>query len=79
MPNEDMGRYFKIYETKKYGVVLRVDDMEVADEFEDFLTEKHYVLFEVGFEEKSELFYFGQSSCVEKVKELVEKFLSNYS
>ena len=76
MPSKYMDSGFELLESKKYGAVLRVDDVEVANEFEDFLTEKHYVFFDVGFEDNnSELFYFGQAACVEKIDGLLEEFL----
>ncbi|MGZ3306281.1 MAG: hypothetical protein ACXU8U_10520 [Asticcacaulis sp.] len=45
----------------------------MADAFEDFLSEKCFVLFTIKLATPVE-FYFGQSSSVEKVRFLVEKF-----
>jgi hypothetical protein len=70
------GRFF-IEEDPKYGVMVRCSDAETADQFEDFLSERNYVLFDIKFEGAEVLFYFGQASTRDGVKSLVEKFESD--
>lgn len=65
---------FQIGEEPKYGVVLRFTDAELADQFEDFLSEKNFVLFNTKFEEAEVLFYFGQASSRDAVERLIERF-----
>lgn len=67
---------FKISETKEHGAILKINDIELADEFDDFLNEHCYVFSELNFTPDCVYFYFGQASCVEKVKELVKKFMN---
>lgn len=40
----------KIIEDPEYGVILVCQDLELADQFEDFLTEKDSMLFHIKFE-----------------------------
>ncbi len=71
-----MDTRFEISETKDHGVILRISDAELADEFDDFVNEDCYVFSELKFESDCVYFYFGQASCIEKTKDLVERFLS---
>lgn len=71
-----MDPRFEISETKKFGVYLKIYDSELADEFDDFINGDCYVLSEIKFESDGVHFYFGQASSVEKVSDLVKKFLS---
>jgi len=65
---------FKINEEPMHGVVLRCVDTELADQLEDFLSEKNFVLFETKFQEAEVMFYFGQASSLDAVRRLVERF-----
>lgn len=65
---------FHIDEEPAYGVVLRCTDAEVADQFEDFLSEKNFVLFSTKFQGAEVVFYFGQASSLDAVRRLVERF-----
>lgn len=65
---------FQVDEEPTYGVVLRCTDAELADQFEDFLSEKNFVLFNTKFQEAEVLFYFGQASSLDAVRKLVERF-----
>jgi len=47
----------------------------LADQFEDFLTERCFVLFNTKFDEARVSIYFGQASSIENVRELYERFL----
>ena len=76
MPNSVMDTRFEISETKEHGCVLRINDVELADEFDDFINEDCYVFTELKFETACVYFYFGQAGCKEKVRDLVERFLS---
>ena len=69
-----MKSVFEIVESEEYGAFLKVDDVEIADEFDDFLTEECYVLFEQKFESDHVVVHFGQAGSVEKIRLLVERF-----
>ncbi len=71
-----MNTRFTISETADHGGVLRINDVELADQFDDFLNEELYVLTELKLEVDCVYFYFGQASCIEKIRSLVEKFES---
>ncbi len=70
-----MDARFEISETKEHGGVLRIADAELADEFDDFVNEDCYVFTELKFEADCAYFYFGQASCKEKIRDLVERFV----
>ncbi len=53
---------------------MEIRDIEIADEFEDFLNEDNYVLSDLKFEADYVEFFFGQVSSADKVREIVEKF-----
>lgn len=69
-----MESLFDIKESEKYGVVLTVRDAELADNFDDYITEQCYILYEIKFYERHVEFYFGQASCIEKVNYIVESY-----
>ncbi len=69
-----MCTQFQISESKEHGITLRIDDIEIADEFDDFLNENCYVLTQMKLASDYVDFYFGQASCIEKVTELVQRF-----
>ncbi len=71
-----MDTRFEIYETKDHGVILRINDTELADEFDDFVNKDCYIFSELKFESNCVHIYFGQAGCMEKVRDLVEKFVS---
>lgn len=64
--------------TDEYGIVVEILDPEVADRFEGYLTDNHYVLFDVKFENESVHFFFGQASSLKKVEALCYSFLKNH-
>lgn len=64
----------KISETVEYGAMLRCPDTELADQFEDFLTESCFVLFKTKLDSQEVTFFFGQASSVQKVRDLYECF-----
>ncbi len=65
----------KISETAEYGAMLRCPDTELADQFEDFLTESCFVLFKTKLDSQEVTFFFGQASSVQKVRDLYERFI----
>lgn len=67
---------FRIDDDQRYGVVVRCTDTEIADEFEDYLAEQGYVLFNIKFEDPDVVFYFGQASSRDVVEALLVGFLS---
>jgi hypothetical protein len=68
------GDKFHIDEEPTYGVVLHCTDAELADQFEDFLSEKNFVLFSTKFQEGEVLFYFGLACSAESVWRLLDRF-----
>ena len=66
----------EITDTPDHGTILKCADAKVADEFEDFLTERCYVLFNVKFEPTDVTFFFGQASSTSKVRDLYERFVN---
>lgn len=69
-----MDRSPTITESKEYGTVLTLGDAELADQFEDFLTERCFVLFTTKMEPTAVSFHFGQASAASKVQELFDRF-----
>lgn len=65
-------------ETPEFGVILQCEDAETADQFEDFLTERCFVLFNIRPEGGGISFCFGQASTQEKVRELFARFLKQH-
>ena len=65
---------FEIQETIEQGLFLRIYDSEVADAFDDFLSEECYVLSEIKFEKSFAVFYFGVLGSKEKLQNLIEAF-----
>jgi len=69
-----MSAEVEVFETSEHGTVLRCRDTELADQFEDYLTEQCYVLFSTRFESTATSFFFGQASSVATVRELFDRF-----
>jgi len=65
----------QIIEDPEYGVILVCQDLELADQLEDFITEKHSVLFHIKFEPNRVAFFFGKTNTTSKVKELFNQFM----
>ncbi|MDH2504602.1 hypothetical protein QDR22_02590 [Acinetobacter baumannii] len=65
----------KIIEDPEYGVILVCQDLELADQFEDFLTEKDSMLFHIKFEPNQVSFFFCKTNTTSKVKELFNQFM----
>lgn len=65
----------QIIEDPEYGVILVCQDLELADQFEDFLTEKHSVFFHIKLEPNQVSFFFDKTNTTSKVKELFNKFI----
>jgi hypothetical protein len=65
---------FELTDSSEFGVVLKFFDVEMADQFDDFLTEKCYVHYSTKFDRDSREFYFGQAGSREKILTLIERF-----
>ena len=65
----------KIIEDPEYGVILVCQDLELADQFEDFLTEKDSMLFHIKFEPNQVSFFFGKTNNTSEIKELFNQFM----
>ena len=72
-----MIRYsdFAITESEETGITVIVRDFELADEFEDYLMEQQFVLFNIKENKSSFEFLFGQAASLDKVEQLIQKFL----
>jgi len=75
MQSQQNNELFEISESIEYGVILKINDLDVADDFEDFINEKIYVLADNKIELNYIQFYFGIVSSAEKVKGILEKFI----
>lgn len=64
-----------IIETPEYGTVFKCSDVELADQFEDFLTECCFVFFNVKFESDVVSILFGQAANPINVRALFERFV----
>ncbi|QLE84821.1 hypothetical protein FLM48_06815 [Shewanella sp. Scap07] len=62
-----------IRDTEEYGVIVHMDEI-TGDEFDDYLSESVYALFDKGEENGQTIFYFGLASSIEKVEKIVGKF-----
>lgn len=56
------------------GVVLEFADREVADAFDDYLTEKRFVLFKLQETPGGLRFLFGEASAADRVSALLGDF-----
>lgn len=65
----------EIIEIPEYGTVLKYSRVELADQFEDFLTESCFVFFNVKLESNVTSFFFGQASNPINVLELYNRFI----
>ncbi|BBQ49251.1 hypothetical protein [Acinetobacter pittii] len=65
----------QIIEDPEYGVILVCQDLELADQFEDFLTEKDSMLFHIKFEPNQVSFFFGKTISTSNAKELFKQFM----
>ena len=66
---------FKVISDEKFGVILQCSDVELADQFDDFLIENfdHEVSFK--FEEGCVSFFFGKELSVPYITDLYKKFV----
>lgn len=69
----------QIEESAEHGVVWKCRDSELADQFDDFLTEQCFVLFTIKFDGDEVSFFFGQASSVDRVRSLFEEFCGQAS
>lgn len=65
---------FKLKLDSKYGVILRIDCDNLADELDDFLAENYYIFYEQRHNNEAVEFIFGFASSVERVNMLLEAF-----
>jgi hypothetical protein len=69
-----MSQIIEVSDTVEYGPVVRVFDRELADAFDDFVTENFYGFYDTKFAERVVEFYFGQFGSVERLKDVVQRF-----
>jgi len=69
-----MTEVYQLRETEKHGVFLRINDLDIGDEFDDYLSEEVYVLFNLSLHDDYVEFSFGKAASVSKVKQLVDEY-----
>lgn len=69
-----MFKVFEIHETKEFGLTLRVSDTEIADKFDDYLTEVCHVSYATKFKPSYVEFYFGQVIDSRKLNTIIGSF-----
>jgi hypothetical protein len=67
----------EISDSPGLGVVLELRDRELADHFEDYLTEKRFVFFKLRDAEGKLGFLFGEASSPERVRLLFSEFTAS--
>jgi hypothetical protein len=65
----------EIIEVPEYGVILKYANLDLACQFEDFLAEGCFVLFNVKLENSVTSFFFGQASNPVNVNDLYNRFI----
>jgi hypothetical protein len=64
----------QILDSADYGPIVRVLGRELADAFDDFITENFYAFYDTKFKDETVEFYFGQFGSVARIKEIVDRF-----
>ena len=65
---------FNIFCNEKYGAQILTESEDLADEIDDYLSEKYYIFYDRSFSDGEYAFHFGQASDVEKVKSIMSNF-----
>lgn len=69
-----MNSPIEVSESIDYGPVVRILDRELADSFDDYVTENFYAFYDTKFADDAVEFYFGQFASVARLKEIVDRF-----
>ncbi len=69
-----MNRLFEVFETNEHGLALKVFDPELADQLDDYLTERRYVLYNIGFGRSHVEFYFGEVGDPARLRPILNAF-----
>ena len=69
---------FSFLKDGKIGVSIVVEDDELADLFDDFLTEEIYVLYNVRDKDGKQEFLFGNAASETKLSEIIDAFLEEH-
>ncbi len=64
---------------KEHGIILRCNNQELADQFDDFLVTSLDEEISIKFEDKSTLFFFGKKHSAADVENLYAKFIKELS
>ena len=73
-----MNDIAKVIEDPQFGGSIEFKDREAADEFDDFVSEEHYILYNTKFEGDKVTFYFGEVSSTSKLEILLREFFEKY-
>lgn len=69
---------FSFLKDGKIGISIVVEDDELADLFDDFLTEEIYVLYNVRDNDGKQEFLFGNAASETKLSEIIDIFLAEH-
>jgi hypothetical protein len=69
-----LNHQIEIFSSTEHGTIARCQDTELADQFEDFLTENTTFEFVLKFEGNIVTFIFGESVSTEEVAYALKKF-----
>ncbi|MFT5534288.1 MAG: hypothetical protein ACI802_002534 [Candidatus Paceibacteria bacterium] len=67
----------EIIETAEFGTILKCHDLEVSDEFEDFLTEQCFVPFKVALQAEETSFFLDKQALQKKFTRCMNDSLVN--
>ena len=73
-----MKNIFEVGESDKYGVFLKVNNLDYADEFDDYISKDIYVLSNMANHDSYNIFYFGKAASLQKVYEIARIFLEKF-
>jgi hypothetical protein len=66
---------FSFLKDSKVGISILVEDDELADSFDDFLTEEMYVLYNLRERDGKQEFLFGNAASEIKLSRIIDAFL----
>jgi hypothetical protein len=69
----------KFYLTPEHGVVVDCYDTEIADRFDDFLTEERGKKFSLRFEKDKTTFFLPKQNSIEVIEGLLREFIQNFN
>lgn len=68
----------RIYANEKHEVSLGPIDAEIADHFDDYMTEDIFALFNMAIFEERVIFHFGSAASVETIETIWAGFSNQF-